>query len=187
LLDPSLGLLLAMHSLTFAAFVCSILSLSCVSAQSATGDCSYCYSHFSSCHQPTTAPDSQIYTQCYCDTSFIAMYSACVTDCGWSSAGIPALASITATCAGEGGTGETSGASAATATGSSSTGGTAETTTKTGTSTQTSKSSSATVALTSTASATSGLENKDLMYGLAFRLQGALLAGLVVVWIFGWL
>jgi hypothetical protein len=118
------------------------------------------------------------------------MYSACVTDCGWSSAGIPALASITATCAGEVGTGETSGASAttavvATAAGSSSTGDTAATTTKT--STQTSKSSSATVALTSTASATSGLEDKDLMYGLAFRLQGALLAGLVVVWIFGWL
>jgi hypothetical protein len=120
------------------------------------------------------------------------MYSACVTDCGWSSAGIPALASITATCAGEVGAGETSGGSgatavAATATGSSSTGGTAATTTKTGTSTQTSKSSPATVALTSTASATSGLEDKDLMYGLAFRLQGALLAGLVVVWIFGWL
>jgi hypothetical protein len=117
------------------------------------------------------------------------MYSACVTDCGWSSAGIPALASITATCAGEVGAAETSGASPATAvaTGSSSTGGSAATTTKTGTSTQTSKSSSATVALTSSASATSGLEAKDLMYGLAFRLQGALLAGLVVVWIFGWL
>jgi hypothetical protein len=43
------------------------------------------------------------------------------------------------------------------------------------------------VALTSTSSATSGLEDKDLMYGLAFRLQGALLSGLVVVWIFGWL
>lgn len=120
------------------------------------------------------------------------MYSACVTDCGWSSAGIPALASITATCAGEVGTGETSGAStenavATTTTGSSSTGGSAATPTGTGTSTQTSKSSSSTVALTSTSSATSGLEDKDLMYGLAFRLQGALLAGLVVVWIFGWL
>ena len=41
------------------------------------------------------------------------MYSACVTDCGWSTAGVPALASITATCAGQAGTAETSGAAAA--------------------------------------------------------------------------
>jgi len=106
----------------------------------------------------------------------MAVYSACVTDCGWASAGIPPLASISATCGRNTETVQASGSESPVAP------------TFTDTNTATATKSTATVATsTSTKSATSGLEDKDLMYGLAFRLQAALFASLVVVWIFGWL
>ena len=151
------------------------------------------------------------------------MYQGCVTDCGWSTAGIPALAEITSTCNGWGANGP------AGVTGSPSNGGNAAgdgqlTTTvlkpappspkgtaaggggsngngnngnsgsggsgsgsgggygSGGGSGSGSRSGSG-----NGDSATSGADEKDEERGLLLRVESVALAGLAVLWVFGWL
>src|SRR5579871_2621811 len=153
-------------------------------------NCDWCYSvltllslvvlrkHFSSCHQPTSAPDSEIYSKCYCDTLFQAVYTTCLDSCGWSSAGIPPLTDILQTCSGGAAPGQTS-ASPTVSSGNS--GGTAIITTS-----QTSNPPKGSSIGNSTGNgngaATSGAGDDEKDKSLLYRVEGVILGGFVLGW-----
>jgi hypothetical protein len=138
--------------------------------------------HFSSCHQPTAAPDSVIYSQCYCDTFFQAVYSTCLTSCGWASAGIPPLTSILETCSTFFAVANPSPAQTA---GSGNTGGNTAHVTPV---VETSNSPKATTnGNANSQSSTSGSGDEDDNMSLLYRVEGVLLGGFVLGWMFGWL
>jgi len=167
--------------------------------------------HFSLCHQPTTAPDAIIYSQCYCNTFFQAVYQGCVTDCGWGIAGIPPLAAITSTCdswgtngppaaiteainGGNSGTGQVSttaeepapketeangGGSNGNGNGNGNSGG--------GSSGSGNNGHGGGSKNESSSSVTSGIDVEEDERGLSLRIESFALAGLAVLWVFGWL
>ena len=126
------------------------------------------------------------------------MYSTCVDNCGWGSAGIPPLASITSSCS-NGNEDNGSGASNPSALPN-----TSSTAPQAGGNNPSSQETTTTVVITGNLpkitnsgnptnsngnknSATSGVDDREDGHSLLFRLQGVVLAGVVVFWIFGWL
>lgn len=117
------------------------------------------------------------------------MYSTCVDNCGWSSAGIPPLASITSSCSnknGDSGSGSPGQSTLPNAYPTAPQGG--------GNNTASQETVTTAVAGNTTNSngkgnsVTSGDDGqREDGHSLLFRLQGIALAGVVAFWIFGWL
>lgn len=119
------------------------------------------------------------------------MYSTCVDNCGWGSAGIPPLVSITSSCSDANGITGQSALPTASPTTPQGGGNTASQETMTagvtGLPLTTTSSGGNTNSKGSGSSATSGVNNRDDVHRLLLRFQGVVLAGVVVLWIFGWL
>lgn len=150
------------------------------------------------------------------------MYQGCVTDCGWSIAGIPALAEITSTCnswsvnglvgvsgppvnggntwdgqvtttvvkpapPAPKGTAAGGGGSSGNGNGNNGNGGSGGSGSGSGGGYGGGSGSGSGSGNGSGNSATSGADEKDEERGLLFRVETVVLAGLAVLWVFGWL